>query len=319
LKYVITGASGFVAGHLIEAIFKDDPEALITALDLSEPDYSFIDPSLRKSIQYSKADLLSMNDLIKILELSGAHFVIHLAAYSSVAYSWQKPIECFNNNFNIFLNLLEAVKKVNPVIRVLSIGSSEQYGIVTADKIPLKESEPPNPVSPYAVARVAQEYMAAVYVKGFNLDIVSTRSFNHFGPRQDERFVLSSFARQVAEIKKGMRKPVINVGDLEIIRDFTDVRDVSKAYLSLLRKGSPGEIYNVCCGTGKKLEDCLIFLIEIAGIKCKIQKSEELIRPVDNPIIIGDNAKLKKETGWVPETPFETTLHDLYEYWMSKV
>ncbi len=118
----------------------------------------------------------------------------------------------------IFLNLLEAVKQVNPEIRILSVGSSEQYGIVSADKIPLKETEPPNPVSPYAVARVAQEYMASVYVKGFKLDIVITRSFNHFGPRQDERFVLSGFAKQVAEIKKGNRKPVIYAGDLSIIK-----------------------------------------------------------------------------------------------------
>lgn len=319
MNYTITGASGFVAGHLIETIFNNDADARITALDLSKPDFSFINSSLRNSIQYAKVDLLSINDLIAIFKTSRPHFIIHLAAFSSVAYSWQKPIDCFNNNFNIFLNVLEAVKKTSSETRILSVGSSEQYGVVSADKIPLKETEPPNPISPYAVARVAQEYMASVYVKGFKLDIVSTRSFNHFGPRQDERFVLSGFARQVAEIKMGIRKPLINVGNLSIIRDFTDVRDVSKAYLLLLDKGTPGEIYNVCCGTGKKLEDCLNLLIEIAGINCKIQRSEELIRPVDNPIIIGDNAKLKKETGWVPETPFETTLNDLYEYWMSKV
>lgn len=319
MNYTITGASGFVAGHLIEAIFKNDSNAQITALDLSEPDYSFIDPSLRNSIRHANVDLLSMNDLIAIFEASKPDFIIHLAAFSSVAYSWQKPIECFNNNFNIFLNVLEAVKKATPETRILSVGSSEQYGIVSADKIPLKETDSPNPISPYAVARVAQEHMASVYVKGFKLDIVSTRSFNHFGPRQDERFVLSGFAKQVAEIKKGIRKPLINVGDLNIIRDFTDVRDVSKAYLSLLDKGTPGEIYNVCIGIGRKLADCLNLLIEIAGIQCKIQTSEELIRPVDNPIIIGDNTKLKEETGWVPETPFEITLSDLYEDWLSKI
>jgi GDP-4-dehydro-6-deoxy-D-mannose reductase len=319
LNYTITGASGFVAGHLIETILKNDSKAQITALDLSEPDYSFIDPALRNSVRYANVDLLSMNDLIKIFEASKPHFIIHLAAFSSVAYSWQKPIECFNNNFNIFLNVLEAVKKVTPETRILSVGSSEQYGIVSADNIPIKETTPPNPIIPYAVARVAQEYMANVYVKGFNLDIVSTRSFNHFGPRQDERFVLSSFAKQIAEIKKGIRNPVTTVGDLNIIRDFTDVRDVSKAYLSLLEKGIPGEIYNVCSGIGRKIIDCLNLLIETAGIQCKIQKSEELIRPVDNPIIIGDNTKLKERTGWFPETPFEITLHDLYEYWMSKV
>lgn len=319
MNYLITGASGFVAGHLIEAIFKNDPQAQVTAIDLSEPDYYFIGNSIRNSIRFAKVDLLVVEDIIRILETTKPHFIIHLAAFSSVAYSWQKPIETFKNNFNIFLNLLEAVKQVNPETRILSVGSSEQYGIVSIDKIPLKETEPPNPVSPYAVARVAQEYMASVYVKGFKLDIVITRSFNHFGPRQDERFVLSGFAKQVAGIKKGNRKPVIYAGDLSIIRDFADVRDVVKAYLSLLNNGISGEIYNVCSGVGRTLEDCLHSFIQIAGIECEIKRAEELIRPVDNPIIIGDNAKIKERTDWSPKIPFEITVSDLYEYWMSKI
>jgi GDP-4-dehydro-6-deoxy-D-mannose reductase len=319
LNYIITGASGFVAGHLIETIFAGDSEAKVTGIDLSKPDYFFLDRKFHDSVIFVKADLLNNDDILRVIERAEPHYIIHLAAYSSVAYSWQNPVISFNNNFNIFLNLLEAVKQFNPRIRVLSIGSSEQYGIVSADKIPLKETEAPNPISPYAVARVAQEYMASVYVKGFELDIVSTRSFNHFGPRQDERFVLSGFARQAAEIKKGIRKPVIHVGDLNVIRDFTDVRDVSKAYLSLLAKGMPGETYNVCSGIGRKIIDCLNLLIETAGIQCKVQKSEELMRPVDNPIIVGDNAKLKERTGWFSQTPFEITLHDLYEYWMSRI
>lgn len=304
---------------MIESIFNHDSTASITAIDLFDPNYYFIDKSFIDSIQFFKVDLLKISDLIKIMELAKPNFIIHLAAYSSVAQSWQKPIECFNNNFNIYLNILEAVKQFDPEIRVLSIGSSEQYGIVTIEKIPLRETESPNPISPYAVARVAQEYMSSVYVKGFGLNIVSTRSFNHFGPRQDERFVLSSFAKQVAEIKKRIREPIIYVGDLSIIRDFTDVRDVVKAYLSLLRHGISGEIYNVCSGIGKTLEDCLNSLMAIAGIKCQIKKADNLIRPADNPIIIGDNTKIKERTGWVPETPFETTLRDLYEYWMARI
>jgi GDP-4-dehydro-6-deoxy-D-mannose reductase len=319
LNYLITGASGFVAGHLIEAIFKNDPQAQVTAVDRSEPDYYFIDKAIKNSIRFAKADLLVIANLVKIFETAKPHFIIHLAASSSVAYSWQKPVESFKNNLNIFLNLLEAVKQVNPKTRILSIGSSEQYGVVSTDKIPLKETESPNPVSPYAVARVAQEHMASVYVRGFKLDIVITRSFNHFGPRQDDRFVLSSFAKQVAEIKKGKRKAAIYAGDLSIIRDFTDVRDVVKAYFSLLNNGISGEIYNVCSGVGKSLKDCLYTLIRIADIECEIKREEELIRPVDNPIIIGDNTKIKEKISWSPETPFEITLRDTYEYWMSKI
>jgi GDP-4-dehydro-6-deoxy-D-mannose reductase len=319
LKYFITGASGFVAGHLIEAIFENNPQEQVFALDLTEPAYDFLDTERRRSVRYIKADLLDLDNVVGALGASRPHYVIHLAASSSVAHSWQHPAESFKNNLNIFLNLLEAVRQVNSGIRILSVGSSEQYGIVSSERLPLKEVDPPNPISPYAVARVAQENLASVYVKGYKMDIVSTRSFNHFGPRQDSRFVLPGFARQITEIKKGRRRPTIQVGDLNIVRDFTDVRDIVKAYLLLLNKGMAGEIYNVCSGTGRTLEDCLKRLVGIADVECEIQKAGELLRPVDNPVIIGDNTKIKELTGWSPGIPFEVTLRDTYEYWMSKI
>jgi GDP-4-dehydro-6-deoxy-D-mannose reductase len=166
---------------------------------------------------------------------------------------------------------------------------------------------------------VAQEHLAVVYAKGFNLDIVNTRSFNHFGPRQNERFVLSGFAKQAAEIKKGIREPVIRAGDLRIIRDFIDVRDVVKAYLLLLREGTAGEVYNVCSGTGRTIGECLSTLIGIAGIRCEITRSDSLVRPADNPVIVGDNKKISACTGWSPEIPFESGLSDLFEYWMERL
>jgi len=315
MKYLITGVSGFVAGHLIEAILKKDSQAEIIGIDLSEP----IDDAICRLIRFIKVDLSIISGLIKCLEMMQPQFVIHLASSSSVAHSWRHPIETFKNNSVIFLNLLEAVKQVNSDIRILAVGSSEQYGVVSVERIPLKETEPSNPVSPYAVARVAQENMALVYARGFKLDIVATRSFNHFGPRQDSKFVLSSFAKQIAEIKKEKRDPVISVGDLNVIRDFSDVRDVVNAYFSLLDKGIAGEIYNVCSGRGKTIGDCLTQLIGIADIKCEIQKCEDLVRPVDNPVIVGDNAKIKKQTGWSPEISFENSLCDMYEYWLSKI
>jgi len=319
VRYLITGAAGFVAGHLIEHIFRTDSEAAITCLDLAEPDYSFLDGKMHDSISLIKTDLLSMSDLLKTLESARPRFIIHLASFSSVAYSWQHPIESFMNNSNIFLNLLDAVKAVDPCIRVLSVGSSEQYGIITPEMIPLRETAPQNPASPYAVARVAQEQMGAVFAHGFKLDIVSTRSFNHFGPRQTERFVLSGLARQVAQIKKGRQEPVIRAGDIRIIRDFIDVRDVVKAYLLLLRKGTSGEVYNVCSGTGRTIAECLDTLMRIADIRCEIRKSDSLVRPVDNPVIVGDNGKIHAWTGWLPKISFESGLADLFEYWMRRL
>ena len=201
---------------------------------------------------------------------------------------------------------------------LLAIGSSEQYGSVLPERMPLKETDPQNPVSPYAVARVAQELMVSVYVKGFGLDIVSTRSFNHFGPRQDDRFVLSGLARQVADIKKGKTAQVIRTGNIGIVRDFTDVRDVVRAYLLLLQGGAAGEVYNVCSGIGRSIGDCLKMLIESAGIQCEVIQDAALLRPVDNPVIVGDNAKIRTQTGWSPHISFENGLNTLYGYWMSE-
>jgi GDP-4-dehydro-6-deoxy-D-mannose reductase len=319
VRYLITGASGFVGGHLIEHIFRDDPEAALTCTDLIEPDYSFLDEEIRGSINFVRADLLSLADLLKTIESARPRFIIHLASFSSVAYSWKHPIESFMNNSNIFLNLLEAVKTVDPCIRVLSVGSSEQYGTVTQEILPLRETAPQNPVSPYAVARVAQEQMGSVFAHGFRLDIVNTRSFNHFGPRQSERFVLSGFAKQVAGIRKGRQGPFISAGDIRIVRDFIDVRDVVKAYLLLLRSGTSGETYNVCSGTGRTLEECLHALIGIAGVRCEIRRADSLVRPADNPVIIGDNHKIRACTGWSPEISFESGLTDLFEYWMARL
>jgi len=315
MNYLITGAAGFVSWHLIDAIFKKDPKAQITGVDLVKP----IDPAIGRPLQFIADDLSNVERLAKILETAQPRFIIHLASSSAVARSWQYPGETFKNNTAIFLNLLEAVRLANVGIRILAVGSSEQYGIVSADKIPLKEAEPPNPMSPYAVARVAQEYLSAVYTKGYKLDIVSTRSFNHFGPGQDSRFVLPGFAKQVAEIKLGLRSSRIDVGELDIVRDFTDVRDVVNAYLALLDRGIAGEIYNVCCGHGRTIKDCLRGLITLAGVECEITKRPDLIRPIDNPIIVGDNSKIKSQTGWAPTISFETTLGDIYKYWLSKV
>lgn len=316
--YLITGASGFVGGHLVEAILKEDPESQITVIDLKEPDYYFIEKGLRHLVRFMKVDLTESDEVMKAVKRAEADFVIHLAAFSSVTYSWQNPVDCFKNNANIFLNLLEAVRCVSSKARILSVGSSEQYGIVDKTRIPLKETASFNPISPYAVARVAQEHMAGVYTKGFHLNIVSTRSFNHFGPRQDDRFVLSSFAKQVAAIKKKVQAPVIKVGDLSVVRDFIDVRDVAKAYLALLKKGETGEVYNVCSGVGRSLKNCVDMLIKVAGIECEIKKTIERTRPVDNPVIVGDNAKIRNTTGWFPQIPFETTLKDLYRDWETR-
>jgi GDP-4-dehydro-6-deoxy-D-mannose reductase len=245
--------------------------------------------------------------------------IIHLAAQSSVAESWRNPRETVLNNLSLLLNVLEAVRQnaLNP--RILMVGSSEVYGPVTGRDLPLRETHPVHALNPYAAARAAQENLARNYTDGYHIPIVSTRSFNHIGPGQNARFVVSSIAKQVAEITRGKREPVLTIGNGSIIRDFTDVRDVVEAYLTLIEKGRPGEVYNICSGTGRKIADIAAALLSIGGVSGAIRSSADLMRPQDNPTVIGDNGKIRHEIGWQPRIPFEESLRAVYEYWYSRV
>jgi len=240
--------------------------------------------------------------------------VVHLAAQSSVGYSWDNPVSSFNNNVNIFLNLIESIRISNIDCRILSVGSSESYGIVDKSILPLKESDALNPISPYAVARVSQEMLSKVYVEGYGMDILMTRSFNHFGPGQDERFVIPSFIKRILNRKKYNSNEVIEVGDLSIIRDFVDVRDVVKAYVLLLEYGATGKIYNICSGEGRSLKEILINIQLILNYNVGYRVNPSFIRPNDNPIIIGDYSKIKQKVGWSPEINLDKSLQDIVTY-----
>lgn len=246
-------------------------------------------------------DLRDAEFVLNAIEKISPDYVIHLAAESSVAFSWQHPNTSFQNNVNIYLNLLEALRKTKSKARVLSVGSSEEYGIVDSSNIPISESVCPNPISPYAVARLAQSKLSKVYSNGYDLDIISTRSFNHFGENQTNRFVIPSFIEKVNMQKKTRSKEPILVGDLSIIRDFLHVHDALDAYIELLRSGKPGTVYNVCSGEGLSLQQLLQMIYAASGIEPNYIISNELIRPSDNPIIIGDNSKILKSTNWRPK------------------
>ncbi len=312
MKYLITGATGFVAGYLIPLIQQIEPSAQILGVSRQA-----LTLSQAKSVNFTH-QCLDLNQLHKLKELiSDYHpdFIIHLASDSSVRYSWEEPITSFQNNTNIFLHLLESVRQCHISCRILSVGSSEQYGVVSANDVPLREDHRLNPVSPYAVARVAQEMLSKVYVAGYGLDIVMTRSFNHFGPGQSEKFVLSSFAKQLAMKKIKQDHSSIHVGDLSVIRDFSDVRDVVQAYYLLLQRGHSGEVFNVCSGRGSSLQEILHLMMECCGLSCNIDVSPELLRPVDNPIIIGNDSKIKRDIGWCPVYELEQSIRDLYAFW----
>jgi len=264
-KYLITGFSGFVAKHFLEFLEKQKIPAFVLGIDIHLPEFN-IDEFNFIQCSFEQADLLNKDQVDSIIYQFQPNYILHLASFSSVAFSWKAPVASFTNNTNIFLNLLEKVRVMNLNCRILSIGSSEEYGNVKKEDIPLDEEQVVNPISPYAVARVSQEMLSKVYVDGYGMDIIMTRSFNHIGPGQKDIFVISSFAKQLLEIKKYNKAPEITTGDLSIIRDFLDVRDVVKAYYSLFRKGRRGEIYNVCSGNGSTIEQVIRKLSQILGI-----------------------------------------------------
>lgn len=244
--------------------------------------------------------------------------VIHLAAQSFVPESFQNPQETIDINFIGTLNLLNALKAAGFSGRMLFIGSGDMYGRVSEIALPVSENHPLKPRSPYAVSKVAAEALCYQWSQTEGFEVMMARPFNHIGPGQSERFVVADFARQLVLISKGGREPIIEVGDIDVTRDFSDVRDVVRAYQAILERGRSGEVYNVCSGSETKVRDVLQALIRISGVSVSIQTKGERTRPSEQKRMFGSYEKLKAETGWQPAISLEQSLQDVYDYWGEK-
>jgi GDP-4-dehydro-6-deoxy-D-mannose reductase len=244
--------------------------------------------------------------------------IFHLAAQSFVPTSWNSPIDTIHNNVAGQVNIMEALRRFDLSSKMQVACSSEEYGHVEPDEVPIRETNPLRPLSPYAVSKVAQDYLGYQYYKSYGLPIVVTRTFNHTGPRRGENFVTSNFAKQIADIEKGRKPPVIHVGNLTAKRDFTDVRDVVRAYWLALEKGKPGETYNIASGTCYTVQEVLDLLLSYSNVSISIQEDPARLRPSDVEILLGDATKFRSETGWQPEIPFEKTMRDLLQYWRDQ-
>lgn len=318
-KFLITGFSGFVSRHFCEYLEHNGIRSFIKGIDVHYPDFK---QESFKNIQFDfeRIDLLDQGKVENIIFEFQPNYIVHLASFSSVAFSWKEPILSFQNNTNIFLNLLEAVRKSNISARILSVGSSEEYGNVVEKDLPLREDHPLKPVSPYAVARVSQELLSNIYVHGYGLDIIMTRSFNHIGPFQKDIFVVPSFVKQLVQLKKhGTATKKLITGDTTIIRDFIDVRDVVSAYYLLLTKGEKGNTYNVCSGKGWSLKEIIDIISGMLKTKVNIRTDPSLFRPSDNKIIIGSNEKLKIKLKWRAQYTIEQSLNDMIQYWEEQM
>ncbi len=316
MTVLITGIAGFVGGHLVDLLRAEQPEEGIAGVvrpGTSTPDH------LRDGVRLLEADLEDAAAVESAVAAVRPESIIHLAGQSSVHESWANPAATLRTNVIGLLNVFEAVRRRRLEPRVLVVGSAEEYGAVEPETPPLTEDAPLRPLSPYAVSKVAQGYLALQYALSRDLAVVRTRTFPHTGPGRGEAFAESSFARQIAEVEAGRRRPVLAVGNLDAVRDFTDVRDVVRAYWSLLERGVPGEVYNVCSGQGRSIGDVLRGLLEIAGAQVDLQVDRERLRPSDLPSLVGDPRKLREATGWEPRIPLERTLRDLLDDWRDRL
>jgi len=318
MRVLITGITGFAGSHLADYILGNHPDVRIFGFIRWRSRMNNI-MHIKDKVELFEADLKDGVSLKKALAEIKPDRIFHLAAQSFVPTSWKCPAETFAINAIGEINLFEAILdlKFSPKIHVA--GSSEEYGLVNSNEVPMKETNPLRPQSPYAVSKVAQDYLAYQYFRSYGLHTVRTRGFNHTGPRRGEVFICSNFARQIVEIEKGKIEPVIHVGNLEARRDFTDVRDMVRAYWLCLEKGEGGEVYNIGSGKAYPVKEILDMLISLSEVEVKIEVDSERLRPSDVPILLADSTKFRNLTGWQPEIPFTKSLKDLLNYWRERV
>lgn len=315
-KYLITGSSGFVGRNFLEHLNNVHGNTAVVGIDIVEPSIDF-KSFTNVDFLFKQIDLRDKDRLCKVIYDFAPDYILHLASYSSVTGSWKSPGASFQNNVNTFLNLVEAIRSVGLKCRLISVGTSEEYGKVDIKDLPLSEDHLLNPSSPFGIARFSQELVAKLYAEVYGLDIIMTRSFNHIGAGMNHENSVASFARQLVEIRQTRLHELLVTGDIGIVRDFIDVRDVTRAYDMLFVNGRKGQIYNVCSGCGISLHNIIQMMCEILGLEITVKENRKLLRPKDNPVIIGDNNKIKTEINWTNEVPIEFSISDLLEYYQK--
>lgn len=315
-KALITGITGFAGSHLAELLLREGVE--VYGIQRWRSNTENIE-HLKDKIKIEEADLLDAHSLYTVIDKIKPDYIFHLAAQSFVQSSWASPTQTLEVNIIGSAHLFEAARKTGLPIPIQIACSSEEYGKVLPNELPIKETNPLRPLSPYAVSKLAMDYLGYQYHQSYDMKIIRTRGFNHTGPRRGEVFAESSFAKQIAEIEKGKREPIVLVGNLEAQRDYTDVRDMVRAYFIAVQKCDPGEVYNIATGKAWKIRAVLDLLLTFAKVKVEVRTDPARMRPSDVEILIGDNSKFVSKIGWRPEIPFEKTMEDLLNYWRERV
>jgi len=314
LRSLITGAGGFVGGHLCAYLLAHTDWELTGTVYPHPVDAQPQEPRLR--LRY--ADLRDPEGVQALVGEVQPDRIFHLAAQSFVPASFADPWDTLQNNIRAQLNLLEAVRRSGRDVRVLVIGSNEEYGAPKPEELPQTEESPLRPNNPYAVSKVAQDFLGLQYYLAYGLPVVRVRPFNHTGPGQAPRFVVPAFASQIARIEAGLQEPVMQVGNLEAARDFTDVRDIVRAYHLAVSQGEPGEVYNLASGRPRSVRGLLETLLSYSRAEIRVERDPSRYRPVDVPVVYGSAAKFHRRTGWEPQIPFEQTLRDILAYWREQ-
>jgi GDP-4-dehydro-6-deoxy-D-mannose reductase len=315
MRVLITGITGFAGSHLADLCLAKPNVELCGIIRWRSRTENI--EHIWDRVKFLECDLRDATSTRDAIEEIRPEYIFHLAAQSFVPTSWNAPSESLITNIIGQLNVFEAVRKIKLDCRIQIACSSEEYGMVYPGEIPIKETNPLRPLSPYAVSKVGQDMLAYQYFMSYRTDVVRTRGFNHTGPRRPAVFVCSDFAKQIVDIERGQRDPIIRVGNLDARRDFTDVRDIVRGYWLALEKGKSGEVYNICSGKSHRIGDVLGMLIALAGVRVEVRQEASRMRPSDVPHLEGDYGKFRADTGWRPEIPFERTLKDLLDFWRS--
>lgn len=311
-KALIIGAAGFVGSYLARELWAGHGmEVHVSKLPQEQlrMDYA----------QVHDLNILQKDEIASLLYEIRPDYIFHLAAQSSVSVSWKNPGLTVDVNIKGCIHVLDAVRELFYKPRILLVGSGEEYGRIREEEVPVTEENYLRPGNIYAATKACQNMVGNIYAQAYDMDLMMVRSFNHIGPGQAPVFVVSDFCRQVAQIEAGSREPVMYVGNLAARRDFTDVRDVVRAYALLMREGKPGETYNVGSGHARAIREVLELILSLSAADIRIETDPNKIRPVDVPVIEADITKLYQTAGWRPLIPLVQTLQETLEDWRARV
>lgn len=317
MRVLITGFTGFVGSHLADHLLERSDLQIFGLYRWRSRTENVA--HLLDKIQLIEGDIADASAMHRALEISRPDWIFHLAAQSFVPTSWTSPNETLDVNVRGQINLFEGCRQLGLEPRIQIACSSEEYGLVHPDELPITEDNPLRPLSPYAVSKVSQDMLAFQYHQSYGIDCVRTRGFNHTGPRRGQVFVCSNFAHQVASIEAGLQDAVIRVGNLDARRDFTDVRDMVRGYAAALEHGAPGEVYNICRGQSFSIREVLEMLLEMSRLDVKVEEDPTRMRPSDVPVLEGSAQRFRDASGWEPRIEFEQTLRDILDYWRDRV